>query len=506
MTASTAPAHRQIVIVGMGSRGLSTLERLCAHLATHAHGAPTTIHVADPFRPGRSPQPPTGTAPSQVSVVADDSHEHYLRSAYAYRRVRAGEPARVTMREHRTGGAVFLDDEGLDTDRRVLGPQNGRVPTDLEAAVPTVVRCGRTTPPGGHEAELTAFATRHALTYVPPASPADLDRGVGVDSDLDRIPAGQTVLLRGLGPNFFDHMERLTEGRGGTYTRYDGRLTYHPSGAEPHLVAGSRRGVPHQVRGADGRSTEGRGRYRPRLPTTAWTEHLRALAERGEPLDFVTDLWPLIAVEVETAYYATLLRSDGRAADADPFGRAYRATRPEHRDALLDRWRIAPEQRWTCADVDRPHHGIVLSSPDHFHRWLLDHLREDLAEAHRGNVNGPVGAAFEVLHDLRDEIRIAIGDCSPSGGTHRDHIDDCSSLLDAFLSVGPPASRIEEMIALIEAGVLQLLGPGTLITCDDRSGAFLATSAVVGTRIRARALIDARQPVPRPPLGLRPTP
>ena len=58
------------------------------------------------------------------------------------------------------------------------------------------------------------------------------------------------VIIRGLGLSFFDLMSRLTEGRGGQFQKApDGLLVYHPSGREPHIFAGSRRGFPYRAKG-----------------------------------------------------------------------------------------------------------------------------------------------------------------------------------------------------------------------------------------------------------------
>lgn len=57
------------------------------------------------------------------------------------------------------------------------------------------------------------------------------------------------MLLRGLGLNFFDYMALLTTGHGGTFVRSGSLLVYRPSGNEPRLYAGSRRGIPYHARG-----------------------------------------------------------------------------------------------------------------------------------------------------------------------------------------------------------------------------------------------------------------
>ncbi|BAS14353.1 conserved hypothetical protein [Arthrobacter sp. Hiyo8] len=92
-------------------------------------------------------------------------------------------------------------------------------------------------------------AAELGLLYVPPAAPADVDWAL--------VPAGETVLVRGMGLNFFDVMGQLTEGRGGQFVPAEGglhgKLKYLPSGQEPKIIAASRRGTPYRAKaGLDG--------------------------------------------------------------------------------------------------------------------------------------------------------------------------------------------------------------------------------------------------------------
>jgi hypothetical protein len=86
---------------------------------------------------------------------------------------------------------------------------------------------------------------------------------------------------------------------------------------------------------------------------------------------------------------------------------------------------------------------------------------------------------LDVLRDLRNEVRLAVDHGGLEGNSHRDDLEGWYMPLNAYLSIGPPASRIEEMIALIEAGVLELTGPGTQIRLDTAEPTFLAGSTEV---------------------------
>ncbi|WP_329578813.1 FAD/NAD(P)-binding protein [Kitasatospora sp. NBC_01250] len=534
--------HAQLCIVGAGPRGLSVLERLCAQLSSGEGGADVTVHIVDPHPPGagavwrtdQSPHLLMNTVASQVTVFTDDSVElagpvlpgpslyewarfltlmgpvdesfassteevlaeakrlgpddyptralygRYLR--WAFDRVCGTAPAGVTVQVH-ASRAVALDDTG-ETQRLRLA--DGTVLSDLSAVV---LALGHTAArPGETERRLTAFADTHGLAYLTPANPADLD--------LSFIVPGETVLLRGLGLNFFDHLTLLTQGRGGRFEHRDGRLVYLPSGREPRLVAGSRRGVPYHSRGANEKGPH--GRYYPRLLTVEHVTALRKRAAAGDPVDFRAEIWPLVAREVESVYYEALLRRAGRAAEAGPLAERYlTAGTAAEQQAVLDAFAVPAAERWDWQLIARPYQGREFASAAEYRSWLLDYLGRDLANAAQGNVSGPVKAALDVLRDLRNEIRLAVDHAGLHGASHHGDLDRWYTPLNAFLSIGPPASRIAEMIALIEAGVLEVLGPDLAVEADGASGTFLASAlGAGGGTVAARVLIEARLPEP----------
>ena len=143
---------------------------------------------------------------------------------------------------------------------------------------------------------------RHGLRHIPPANPADLD--------LSPVAPGEPVLLRGLGLNFFDHMALLTTARGGRFVRGGPTPGGRACAICPRAGAAAVRGLParHPVPGAR-RQREG-----PVRPASAARPHPRrhrplpqARGLRRRP-DFLAEIWPLVAKEVETVYYDALLR------------------------------------------------------------------------------------------------------------------------------------------------------------------------------------------------------
>jgi len=519
----------RVCIVGAGPRGLSVLERLCAN----AGPAAVEIHLIDPHPPGpgrvwrtsQSRQLLMNTVAAQVSIFTDETvamagpvvagpslwdwarrlvrpglieadaewarrealalgpdsypsralHGMYLR--WAFHEVVEEAPAWVSVHCHQ-GHAVRLEDRGGDRTQRVW-LDDGTAIDGVDAVVLTQGHVPSL--PTAPERALRRFARRSGLRYVRPANPAEVD--------LDSVHPGDPVLLRGLGLCFFDYVALLTTGRGGVFERRDGRLRYRPSGLEPMMYAGSRRGLPHHARGTNQKGAF--GRHQPRVLTAEVAARLRAAGG----IDFRREVWPLIAKETETVYYATLLagRLGSRAVELFremylplPWGSAAEAD-------LLQKFDVPATARWDWQRVTDPLAGRSFADRGAFRDWLLEHLRADVAEARRGNVGSPVKAALDVLRDLRNEIRLAVDHGGLTGRSHRADLDGWYTPLNAHLSIGPPVDRIEEAIALVEAGLLEFAGPRVRIAPDPAARSFVVTSALVpGDPLRVTALIEAR--------------
>ncbi|WP_239158048.1 FAD/NAD(P)-binding protein [Streptomyces sp. SID13726] len=518
------PVPVSVALVGAGPRGTSVLERLCASAPELLPpGTHLTVHVVDPsppgpgrvWRPAQSPDLLMNTVASQVTLFTDDSvdcsgpvrpgpslwewargepegrlgcegrlgpDDYPTRARYGrylewvFARVVSEAPGTVAVRTH-PARAVRLDER--PDGRQELTLDDGSVLGGLSAVVlaqghlPVVADAA--------QRRHGAHAERHGLLHVPPANPADVD--------LSRVRPAEPVLLRGLGLNFFDHMALLTTGRGGRFVRSStGAPRYLPSGNEPRLYAGSRRGVPYQARGDNTKGPY--GRHLPLVLTEETIARFRKRADSGEAPDFLTEIWPLVAKEVETVYYQALVRKGefrDRFLAADHRG-------PEEA-AVLDEFGVPHADRWSWDRISRPYAGQVFTDPDGWRTWLLGHLRQDAAEAARGNVDGPLKAALDVLRDLRNELRRIVDHGGLAGPSRRDHLDRWYTPLNAFLSIGPPRRRIEELAALVEAGVVEVLGPR--LEVREEHGGWLARSPEVpGSAVRVTTLVEARLPEP----------
>ncbi|MEV2193092.1 FAD/NAD(P)-binding protein [Streptomyces phaeochromogenes] len=506
----TGPADAiSLAVIGAGPRGLSVLERICANADRAAR--PVAVHLVDPYPPGagavwRTDQPGEllmNTVASQVTLFTDDSvdcagpsvpgpslyewaravrdeggasagaypdrvlaearrlgpdtyptrafHGHYLE--WVFRHLLRTAPPGVTVHTHRSTAVALAD---TPDGRQTVALAGGGQLAGLDSVVLALGHGDLT--PSPEERALSSFADRHGSLYVRPANPAD--------ADLSGIAPGTPVALRGLGLNFFDCVALLTEGRGGTFKESQSGLVYLPSGNEPVLYAGSRRGVPYHARGENEKGAL--GRHHPRFLTPEVIAGLRRRADDGHPVSFRDDIWPLIDSEVRTVYD----------------------------EAWTDRYGVPPAEPWDWRRIERPYGERDFTGRDDFRHWLLEYLRRDVAEARLGNVSGPTKAALDALRDLRNEIRLVVDHGGVSGASYRAELDGWYTPLNAYTSIGPPAFRIEQLIALIEAEVVHVLGPGMRVRPSARDGGFLVNAEQVPEPpVLVRALVEARLPV-----------
>jgi len=303
-----------------------------------------------------------------------------------------------------------------------------------------------------------------------PDRPTD-DRWIGrpypLPGQLDRISAGDTVAIGGFGLTAMDVMSCLTVGRGGRYERHAAGLRYLPSGAEPRLLFYSRSGRPCRARPRVLRYGPG---YRPLLFTPAGIDRLRI--EHGPALDFDRQVWPLVLGELRIAFRRAESRVAGTidqlerrlAAAADTGGL----------DQLLDtldaeRGRFDP----TRLLAGRP---MALTAPASYQAWLAGELADDLAEGELGLQGSVVKQTLDILRELRDTFRYAVDFGGLAPESSRRFFQHTTALLNRAV-VGPQFERHEELLALLELGVAEApFGPDPALERDHGTGRWLLTS------------------------------
>ncbi|MEU3655796.1 FAD/NAD(P)-binding protein [Streptomyces sp. NPDC032161] len=515
-----------LVVIGAGPRGTGLIERLAANAPGVYGDRPLDIHLVDPYPPGggrvwRREQSPLlwmNSMAEDVTMFTDDT----VRQEGP---VRPGPALHTWAERIRDGHLAFPDGPGADPgllaearalrgddfpsrrlqgaylrwvhdravaalpegvtvhhhrDRavRVTGPRDGRQYVRLEGrdrplpADLVVFAVGHLdAEPEPEHVRLAAFAARHGLVHLPPDFTADTDPTV--------LPAGEPVLVRGFGLAFVDLMVLLTEGRGG---RYENGV-YVPSGREPVLHVGSRRGVPYHSK--IGYPWQGE---RPPLPRFLGPDLIERLLERDEPVDFRRDIRPHVVKELGHAHYHRLFtahpgRTRGSWAEFEAAYAAADPTGPELQD-LVGEFVPDPDDRLDLEALDRPLDGVRHPSYDALQEALRAHITADLDRRH-DPAHSPDLAVFLGLLSVYGQLS-RLGD-----------IGDQWHGLFSHLASGPPGPRLRRLLALSRAGVVRFLGAGMTVESDEGRGLFVASSATVpDERVEARALVEARLPAP----------
>ena len=517
-----------LAVVGAGPRGVGVLERLGANAAELLGGRRLEVHLIDPFPPGpgrvwrydQSPLLRMNSMPEDVTMFTDDSVKmagpvlpgpsllewarkvrdgvldaevppdvvaeltaldsfdfptRRLQSAYltwVYRKVVADLPDGVTVVEHAA--------RAVDVDGPLVRLSDGST-VRADAVVFTVGHLDAD--PDEREHELATFAAGHGLAYYP--------AGYTADVDYSGIEPGETVLVRGFGLAFVDLMLLLTEGRGGRFEELDGGgLRYHPSGAEPVLHVGSRRGVPYHAK------IGYRLRGKPlRLPRFFDAYAIDALA--GAALDFRTDVWPLVAKELAWGYYSELFTGhpDRVRMDFAVFADAFADLpwdSPGMRD-LVVRAVPADADRLDLDRLDRPLAGREFGTAEEFGKELREYVEADLARRADQEFSADLGA-FMALLSVYGQLPTLVQKGRLNASSQVSDMDGWFHGFFSYYASGPPPRRLEELLALHEAGVVSFAGAEMQVTAED--GVFVASSASYPGTVPARTLVEARLPGP----------
>jgi hypothetical protein len=338
---------------------------------------------------------------------------------------------------------------------------------------------------GGEARFFTDFAAAKGARYYAPAFTADLDyRDLG---------AGEEVLVRGIGLAAVDLVTMLTLGRGGEFVRNNGVLRYVPSGREPKLLLGSRRGVPYRSKPAAPLRGEA---YEPRYLTP---EIAKRVAGSVTELRFDRDLWPLVERELHHGYYLELFTGSPERVtiswaefrrgldELELHGEAYAR--------LVERAVPDACDRFDVAELDTPLAGRRFDTAGELQTWMRDHLRRDLAQRTEAGHSENTALFFAVF---RSYLALAELSTAPNWEPSS-YLRDFRRTWYKFFSYvdsGPPGERIEQLVALSEAGVIEFLGGGVRVRADHDRGDFVATSESLAGERHAGTLIDAWLPDP----------
>src|SRR5206468_2657008 len=117
----------------------------------------------------------------------------------------------------------------------------------------------------------------------------------------------------------------------------------------------------------------------------------------------------------------------------------------------------------------------------------------------------PLMAALDVIRDTRGVLcaLVDFGGLHPTA--HREDFLGSYAPMCSALVAGPPAIRVRQLLALMDAGLLRVVGPEVEIAGDSALGRFVVASPkVIGSSTPVDVVVDAR--VPEPDLDADPAP
>jgi hypothetical protein len=477
----------EMAVVGLGSWGLCVLERTVAIAARS--GTDVRVHLVEPSIGGgiySTDQPDyliLNNACRLLSAYASPPGEDEPAYAVGLYRWAVERGYRWQGHECRIGGDGPPIQPGDYLPRRLMGEYLmwfyealiDAAPPNLDLVRHVATAVDITAGPRGRErvcldngacleVDHVVLTSGHTWNAEPdPTTGPRLLRPYPVQY-LDVVAgAGVPVAVAGMGLVAFDLLAGMTLGRGGRFEAAGGnRLRYRRSGREPVVHLYSRSGVPYCVKSADDT-----GAYEPVVCTQeAFTRltHPPGCSRRRQ-VDFRTDLLPLVLAEMAARYH---IHTAGRRAGPDASSQvrarlveAWAADRWDKEIALLEdeHGRFRPEDHLFAGD------GRRYRSGDDYQAQLTGMVESDLDEALTPG-GSPVKAAQEVTRILRDRLRSVI---DFGGLTLESYLDFQANVRGRInrLEAGPPPLRSQQLLALLDAGVVRApFGPDPELTVD----------------------------------------
>lgn len=473
-----------IAIVGLGSRGLSILERCFKHIEqTEYEKWNFHLHLIEPQVLGvglHNPSQPDylllNTICSQISMFPDAIALGNNLSREGLDLYRWTELNGYKL--HKDGYTVSCHGERdiQPTDhlpRKLLGeylswfyheitreiPKNASIQHYTQLAIDIL-------PERKHEiviledgtnlkADFVFITTGHTSIQIP-STPRTLSP-YPLPQNLKEIKPGEAVAISGFGLSSMDIIASLTVGRGGKYQ--NGK--YIPSGQEPLLLLYSRSGVPFRVRPLFDRKSS----FEPVIFSSINVEIIKTAKKF---LNYEQHIKPLVLLEICCRYYlqheylqngwdaATLLHKE--------LCTAYEKSTLSKKLEII----ATTYGAFNIQEVLYPNIKDYLQDSESYQKRILQIIWDDLNHAQIGIHNSPLKTALETFRDLRDVIRYIVDWGGLSDESHKHFMKYETALMNRTV-IGPQKERHQEIIALLKARVISIpCGPQPQIRFNGR--------------------------------------
>jgi uncharacterized NAD(P)/FAD-binding protein YdhS len=489
----------EIAIIGLGSWGLSFLERIVT--GSRSKWGPVVVHVVEPGAPGSGvyavDQPDyliLNTPCGQVSLYPwEDEGESpaYAQGMYDWVTSQGYRWVGDTCQRRGAGRAITPDDY---LPRRLMGEYLQWFYTTLVAAAPAKVEIvyhqteavDIVAQRGGRERVLLGngelidvdhviLTSGHTDNVLGDSNPAHFPRPYPVGRYAGLIPSGSAVAVEGLGLVALDVLMALTVGRGGSFVETGDRLRYVARGNEPSVRLFSRSGFPYCAKAVA--TVDESDQFEAVICTEEAIGAIQGGRGTGQPrreIDLRATVMPLLLGEMQIRYYSqSAFLSKGQAASAEVrqrLGGAWRdGTYDDAVSELAGRYGMFdPALHFFGPD------GDCVSSKD-YESQIYSMVEADLCESLRGG-SAPVKSAYEVFRHLRDLMRTVIEFRGLTFESYVDFRDNIRTRVNRIVA-GPPVIRSKQLLALIDAGIVTVpFGPLPAIKMAESTGFMLRST------------------------------
>ncbi|WP_233494171.1 hypothetical protein [Renibacterium salmoninarum] len=293
---------------------------------------------------------------------------------------------------------------------------------------------------------------------------------------------GQDAIVRGMGLAFIDLIVLLMQGRGGRFSETSEGLRYLPSGEEPRLFVGSRRGVPYRSKPIPIlRGEPASVRY---LTPSAVAELLSV----HSTLDFESHLRPLMVRELAYGHYREIGTGHPHRLKV-PWSELQSALDRNADPLELSSMLKDPQDLLDLDTLAYPLRGADVPDLQH---WMAQHIETDVQKRTDDLHSESFGLFLAILgcHGVLSGIpldRLSPASAQAISGTWHSFF--------SYLASGPPPARLRELLALQKAGLVHFLGADLEVRSDEATGRFIARSASSGVApVSTDVLIDAFLP------------
>lgn len=475
-----AQDKKVVVVIGAGPRGVAVLERFSAYSNLKDAQQKIELHLVDKYvheggavwRSSQSDVLLMNTTTSETTLFPDGSTNPQLgpgvgsaKTLYDFLKADGFKPTDYAPRskhgqylsyvieqakEYANKELLslnFHETEAVDVQEVNQKQQVKLLDNTLIEADTVIFALGHLpTYPGDRLNELALQAKAHGLAILLPNSPVELDYSIMADA--------KTIIIEGMGLNFYDVLGSLLDlWQARFLERADGSLEYIRGSKEAKLIVGSRSGNLYRPK------PDYAGQFPPSYRTLVLTAELAdELSEKTGQLSFERDLKPLIHQEVRLA-----LNHAGFEGDLD---------------AWLER-QLYPVEYLKA-------NGITGQLA------VVSALSANIADS--ATIEPFWSLTYRVIMAVRVQVNkiVAAGALSPDSYFN----EWLAGGLNTFASwaSGPPLIRARQLMALIEAQLVQFTGPNMDSSFNPELNCFEVRSDSLSKPLRADAYIAAHLP------------